>query len=475
METNRRDFLKISGMAGLAGLTGAGMLSGCANQAGAVGGPSPQGGRAHRQVFNMHNYAAPALPVVRVGVIGVGSRGASHVSRLARIQGVDIKAVGDLLPDVANKVVHSIRQTPHRPTVYAGSEDAWRQMVERDDIDLILTAAPWHLHAPICVAAMENGKHAGTELPAGYTVEECWSLVETSERTRKHCMLMANSAYGDDNLMALNMARQGFFGEIIHGEGAYIHQLLFSHMFNKDAYQNMWRLRENATRQGNLYPQHGLGTIAQAMDLNNGDQMDYLVSMSSDDFMMGKTAEELAAKDPFFQEFVGLPYRGNMNTTTIRTKKGRTIVMQHDVTSPRPNVRFNVLSGTKGIFQAYPEPMIATSHDGWLSDAEFQKLRKEYEPQIVKKMGDISRQIGGHGGKDTLMLWRLIDCLRNGIPLDMSVYDAALWSVVHPLSEWSVNNRSNSIDVPDFTNGAWRTNERNMDIELNRGGTTGLV
>lgn len=461
---------------GLAGLTGAGVLAGCATQAGAAGAsPSPQLGRARRQQFNMHNYAAPALPVVRVGVIGVGSRGASHVTRLARIEGVEIRAVGDLLPEVANKVVASIRGTPHTPTVYAGSEDAWRKMVERDDIDLILTAAPWHLHAPICLAAMENGKHAGTELPAGYTVEECWNLVETSERTKKHCMLMANSAYGEDNLMALNMARQGYFGDIIHGEGAYIHQLLFDYMFNKEAYQNMWRLRENAQRQGNLYPQHGLGTIAQAMDLNNGDQMDYLVSMSSDDFMMGKTAEEMAARDPFFREFVGLPYRGNMNNTTIRTKKGRTILMQHDVTSPRPNVRFNILSGTKGIFQAYPKPMIATSHEGWVSEAEFQKLRKEYEPQIVRKMGEISRQIGGHGGKDTLMLWRMIDCLRNGIPLDMSVYDAALWSVVHPLSEWSVNNRSNSIDVPDFTNGAWQTNQRNMDIDLARGGTTRLI
>ncbi|MNY30595.1 Glycosyl hydrolase family precursor [compost metagenome] len=211
------------------------------------------------------------------------------------------------------------------------------------------------------------------------------------------------------------------------------------------------------------------------MNINRGDQMSYLVSVSSNDFMMNEMAKELAAKDAFYKPYVGKAYRGNMSTTTIKTHLGRTMMIQHDVTSPRPYSRLHLISGTKGTAQKYPLPArISTSHEGWVSDAEFKALEQKYTPNLVKKIGEMAKAVGGHGGMDFLMDWRTIDCLRNGLPLDQDVYDAALWSSILPLSEWSVNNRSNSIDVPDFTGGSWKKNLP-VDISLSKGGTTGVI
>ena len=209
------------------------------------------------------------------------------------------------------------------------------------------------------------------------------------------------------------MARQGYFGEIIHGEGAYIHNLLGLN-FDKKGYAEMWRLKENQHRNGNLYPTHGLGPICQVMNINRGDQMEYLTSMSSADFQMAAHAKELAASDNFFNEFTTDHYRGNMNTTTVRTANGRTIMIQHDVTSPRVYSRLHLVSGTKGMASKYPDARIATSHE-WLKEDEMKKLEEQYTPEIVKRIGEMAKKVGGHGGMDFMMDWRLIDCLRNGL------------------------------------------------------------
>ena len=187
--------------------------------------------------------------------------------------------------------------------------------------------------------------------------------------------------------------------------------------------------------------------------------MEYLTSMSSRDFLMADKAEEMAAKDPFYNEFKGKAYRGNANTTLVKTIKGRTIMIQHDVTSPRPYSRIHLVSGTKAFARKYPSERIAIGHEEWIDEQHMQSLRDEFTPEIVHRVGDVARKVGGHGGMDFMMDWRLIDCLRNGLPLDQDVYDAALWSSIAPLSEWSVANRSNSIDVPDFTRGAWENNK----------------
>jgi hypothetical protein len=211
------------------------------------------------------------------------------------------------------------------------------------------------------------------------------------------------------------------------------------------------------------------------MNINRGDKMDYLVAMSSNDFMMGAMARELAAKDPFYKQYADKSFRGNMNTTTIRTNNGRTIMLQHDVTSPNVYSRIHKISGTKGSCLKYPLPgKVAFGHEAWLTDKEYKELEEKYSPPIVKKVGEMAKQVGGHGGMDFLMDWRMIDCLRNGIPLDMDVYDAAAWSAIAPLSEQSISKRSNSIDIPDFTRGAWKTNQP-VDVLLAKGGNTKVI
>jgi predicted dehydrogenase len=317
---------------------------------------------------------------------------------------------------------------------------------------------------------MNHGKHVCVEVPAAKTIDECWQLVQTSEKTRKHCMILENCCYDFFELLTLNMNRQGLFGEIVHGEGGYIHTLLEGN-FSKEKYYDMWRLKENF-RNGNLYPTHGLGPVAQAMNINRGDKMDYLVSLSGIDFQMAAMANELAAKDDFYKPYANKKFRGNMNTTVIRTNKGRTIMLQHDVTSPNVYSRIHKISGTKGSCLKYPlEGRIAFGHEDWVNAEEYKNLENKYTPPIVKMVGEMARQVGGHGGMDFLMDWRTIDCLRNGLPLDIDVYDAALWSSIAPLSEKSVANRAASTDVPDFTSGSWKTNQP-VDISLEKGGST---
>jgi predicted dehydrogenase len=465
MKSNRRNFIKLSGLTGVS-IAGGNIATALANEAG----NQPDGPDQH---FNMSGFAAPKLETVRIGFIGLGNRGPGAVERMSKIAGVDIKGLCDLRPDKANAAKKLLEKTPHRPDVYTNNENEWKKMCERKDIDLIYIATPWSLHTPMAVYAMNQDKHVCIEVPAAKTIDECWQLVETSEKTRKHCMILENCCYDFFELLTLNMARQGFFGEIVHTEGAYIHDLLMDN-FKKDTYWNMWRLKENF-RNGCLYPTHGLGPVAQVLNINRGDKMDNLVSVSSDDYSMGPLAKELAAKDDFYKPYANKSFRGNLNTTTIKTALGKTITIQHDVSSTRPYSRIHLISGTKGAARKYPLPArIATGHEDWLSEDKIKSLEEKYQPAIVKKVGEMAKQVGGHGGMDFLMDWRTIDCLRNGLPLDIDVYDAAAWSAVAPLSEWSVANHSNSIKVPDFTKGSWKTN-RPVDIHLDKGGNTKVL
>jgi hypothetical protein len=470
MKDNRRNFLKLTSLIGV-GLAG-GAIKGFAKEA-ATSFPSPgSADNFFADRFNMSGYAAPKIDNVRVGFIGLGQRGPTHLKNMTKLQEVSIVGLCDIREEKVLEAQKLVEKSGQKPTHYFGDKDVWKKLCDRKDVDLIYIATPWALHVPMAVYAMEQGKHVAIEVPAAKTLEQCWQLVKTSEEARKHCMMLENCCYDFFELMTLNMARQGFFGDIIHTEGAYIHYLLDLN-FKKDGYYDMWRLRENIGRNGNLYPTHGLGPVCQVLNINRGDKMDYLVSMSSIDNMMEPKAEELAANDDFYKQFVHKPYRGNMNTTVIRTNKGKTIMIQHDVTSPNIYSRIHKISGTKGSALKYPTPRIATSHEKWLSDAEFKLLEEKYQPAIVKKVGELAKQVGGHGGMDFLMDWRLIDCLRNGLPLDQDVYDAALWSSITPLSEKSVGSRSTSVDVPDFTGGFWKQNKP-VDISLEKGGTTSV-
>jgi predicted dehydrogenase len=425
----------------------------------------------NKQTFNMCGYAAPKLNVVRVGIVGLGMRGSGAVERLAYIEGVEITALCDKYPDRVAKSQKALEKLGRPKAKEYSGEEGYKALCESNDVDLVYTPTPWHLHTPVSAYAMKNGKHAATEVNAGKTIDECWQLVETSEKTKKHCMMLENCCYDFFELLTLNMARQGLFGELVHAEGAYIHDLSKDYLFNKNAYADMWRLKENIGKNGSLYPTHGLGPIAQCMNINRGDKFDHLVSMSSNDFTLNNMAKEMAAKDEFFKEYTDKPYRGNTNTTLLRTNKGKTIMVQHDVSSLRPYSRIHVVSGTKGAAQKYPGPeRIAFGHS-WIKKEELDELYKKYAPPIVKHIGEIAKEVGGHGGMDFIMDWRLIDCLRNGLPLDQDVYDAAAWSSVLPLSGKSIAAKSRSVDVPDFTRGAWQNNKP-VDLTLNGGGTT---
>ena len=472
MKNNRRNFLKLTGLAGLS-VTGGSILKGFAAEPGHQSNPHKQA--TIDQQFNMCGYAAPKLDTVRVGFIGLGQRGPGHVRNMSKLEGVEIKGLCDVRPECVSKVNDGLKGSKHKPALYTGGKDDWKKLCDNKDVDLIFIATPWNMHVSMAVYAMEQGKHVAIEVPAAVTVAECWKLVEVSERTRKHCMMLENCCYDFFELLTLNMARQGYFGEIVHAEGAYIHNLLDLN-FKKDGYWDMWRLKENF-KDGNLYPTHGLGPVCQVMNINRGDKLDYLVSMSGKDFSMADKAKALAEKDDFFKPYATHTYRGNMNTTTIRTNAGRTIMLQHDVSTPNVYSRIHKITGLKASALKYPLPgriALNSEKESWLSESEVKLLEQKYQPAIVKKIGELAKEVGGHGGMDFLMDWRLIDCLRNGLPLDQDVYDAALWSAIAPLSEQSVANRSSAVDIPDFTNGSWKTNKP-VDILLEEGGTTKVV
>ncbi len=473
MGTNRRSFLKLSGLAGI------GLMTGCQQEEKKTTKTHldhirQAASKKYTPVFNMSGYTAPKIDTVRIGFIGVGNRGSAAVERMSQIEGVAIRGICDVRPEKATEAKARIKTPGHAAQLYSEDEHDWKRMCEQDEYDLIYIATHWKLHADMAVYAMEHGKHVALEIPAATTVEDCWRLVQTSEKTKKHCVILENCCYDYFELLTLNLARQGFFGDIVHCEGAYIHDILDS-FFDEQKRYHFWRLKENASHNGNLYPTHGLGPICQILKINRGNKMEYMSSMSSKDFMINDKAKEVAKTDKRFEAYVDKPFRGNMNISNILTHNGSTMMLQHDVTSPRPYSRIHMVSGTKAFAQKYPLPgKIAIGHNDFMGAEEMTKLEQQYTPGIVKKIGELAKEIGGHGGMDFMMDWRLIDCLRNGLPVDMDVYDAASWSVIGPLSEWSVANGSLPIEIPDFTNGNWKDNNTH-DIDLVSGGTTQVL
>ena len=395
------------------------------------------------------------LDTVRIAFIGLGMRGSEAIRRYTFLEGVRVVALCDVMPenvDKANEIL--VTKGLPRAESYTGPED-WKQVCERADVDLVYVCTHWDLHTPIGVYAMEHGKHVALEVPAALTVKECWQLVNTAEKTRRHCIQLENCNYDFFEMATLNMVQKGLFGEIVHAEGAYIHDLRYLNFNDTTGYWNMWRLKHNTLENGNLYPTHGFGPIAHILNIHRGDRMDYLVSVSSGQFGMTAYAKEKFGEDSEYAQTAYL--NGDMNTSVIRTLKGKTVMLQHDVTSPRPYSRLHTISGTKGFAQKYPRPGIALEPDGhaFLSDVALDSLLLLYEHPIVREVGLKAKEVGGHGGMDFIMDYRLVYCLRNGLPLDMDVYDAAEWSSIIELSRTSVANSGRPVAVPDFTRGAW--------------------
>lgn len=399
------------------------------------------------------------IDTVSVAFIGLGNRGPGAVKRFTYLEGVEIKALCDLVPANIEKSQKILEQKGlPKADEYSGESD-WKKICQRDDIDLIYICTHWDLHTPIAVYAMEQGKHVVAEVPAAVTIDECWQLVNTAEKTQRHFMQLENCVYDFFEMATKNMADQELFGEIVHVEGAYIHDLR-GHNFEQDrekgAYWNMWRLKHNEIRNGNLYPTHGFGPVCHIMNIHRGDKMEYIVSLSSEQFGMSAYAREKFGEE---SDFSKRDYkRGDMNTTLVKTAKGKSMLIQHDVTSARPYSRIHLVSGTKGFARKWPQKGIALAPDThhFLSDEEMNKVLDKYEHPITKEVGEKARKVGGHGGMDFIMDYRLIYCLRNGLPLDQDVYDAAEWSAISELSEKSVANNSVPVKVPDFTRGSWK-------------------
>jgi hypothetical protein len=393
--------------------------------------------------------------VARVGLIGVGGRGRSLLRDLLAIEGVQVTALCDLVPAHAARGVAMVKEAGQdtAPAVFDGSDSIWEQLVARDDIDIVYIATPWNWHVPMAVGAMRQGKHAAVEVPAATTVDDCWTLVKVSEKTRRHCIMLENCCYGYNELLVLNLVKAGKLGRLTHGECAYIHDL--RELLLSDEGEGLWRRYPHLQLDGNLYPTHGLGPVANYLGINRGDRFEFLVSMSSLEAGLTEYRDEhLSAADPKRQE----RYRtGDMNTSLIKTALGRTVMLQHDVVSPRPYSRINMISGTRGIFADYPARIMIEGQpegDAW---AGLDGYKEAFESPLWKRMGEIARKLGGHGGMDFIMNYRLMQCLREGLVPDMDVYDAATWSAPGPLSVASVKKGSKPVDVPDFTRGEWRT------------------
>ena len=397
---------------------------------------------------------------VRVGFIGLGMRGYDAVDRFTYIEGTTIVALCDIEADRVESVQKDVLESRGiaRAEAYTGTE-GWKQLCDRDDIDLVYICTDWVNHVPMAVYAMQHGKHVAVEVPAATSVAECWQLVDVAEQTQRHCMMLENCCYDFFELTALNMAQQGMFGELIHGEGAYIHNL---EPFWHEYYDN-WRLKFNQNHAGDVYPTHGLGPLCQAFNIHRGDRMKTLVSMTTPSYNGKKIAKEMMNVDEFAN--------GDMTTTMISTEKEKTLLIEHNVYTYRPYNRLYQLTGTEGFANKYPIQGFTLMEDklpqGFLAEGQHlnvhgfvpaevrDKILKDYLHPIAVEIEEKAKEVGGHGGMDFIMDYRLIYCLHNGLPLDQDVYDAAEWSCLGELTSASIANGGMPVAIPDFTRGDW--------------------
>lgn len=397
--------------------------------------------------------AAAPMPRVRVGVVGVGSRGHFLVHTLLTLDGVDVIAVCDEIPERVTRAQQTVTAAGRpSPVGYDRGPTDYERLCAQQNVDLVIVATPWEWHARMCVAAMRSGKHAATEVPAAVTVDECWELVETSETTRRHCVILENCCYDRREMLMLNLVRTGILGEILHSECSYQHDIRRG-MLGPSTHA-AWRRQHSMRRNGNLYPTHGLGPIAQCLNINRGNQLDHLVSMSSPSRGLQLWRDRFLAPDDHrrAENYV----LGDVNLTLLQTIGGQTIYLVHDTNLPRPYSRINMIQGTNGLMQGWPDRIHIEDRsppDAW---EPLETWFEQYEHPLWRS-DRIRQETGGHGGMDVLVLWRLITCLRQGTPTDINVYDAATWSCISELTERSVANRSRAMDIPDFTRGLWRT------------------
>ncbi|SEG17097.1 Predicted dehydrogenase [Saccharopolyspora kobensis] len=444
---SRRSLLRTGAAAG-AGLGLAGLAPGAA--AAQTAWPAAKGETMMGVPFEAHE-------AIRVGIIGVGNRGASMLPLFLELDGVAITAVCDTSAEAVERAARAVvEQGRPEPAEYSAGEHDFENLLARDDVDFVYIATPWEWHAPMAVAAMRNGKHVGVECPVGVTVDELWELVDVSEQTRRHCIQLENCCYGQNELRVLRMAHDGMFGDLLYGAGAYLHDLR-ELLFSKTYYAGQWRRAWHTELDGDLYPTHGLGPVAAYLDVNRGDRLLRITSMSTPALGLAAYRQEhLPPDDPAWREKY---VKGDATMSLIQTEQGRVIHLVHDVSNGRPYSRLNQLQGTKGVFEDYP-PRIYLEPTGapheWGNWADY----AEHDHWLWKEVGPGP---GGHGGMDYLMLYRLAQTMRLGLPPDIDVYDSATWSAPFALSAQSIKDGSAPVDFPDFTRGRWKTPHPGVD------------
>ncbi len=445
----RRDFIRWAALAGAAAAA-----EGCASAFRLAPGGAASG-------FRMK-----PMERVRVGMLGVGSRGTAAVRRLVKIEGVEIVAVCDLVGERVERARKMVRDAGRgSPAGFVGPE-GWKAICDAENVDVVYNCTSWDWHLRPCVRAMLNGKVPLVEVPGTLRIDECWEYVETCEKTRIPCMMLENCVYGEDEMLMLNLVRSGVLGDIVHGEGGYVHYGA-EYMYPKtDSEPPTWRLEEKKGHTGNAYPTHGLGPVALSMGVNRGDRFDYMVSVGSRGHSLQDFARRKFGPDSKFGNY-RIDYN-DVNTSAIRTAVGNTIMVQINCANPRPYTRMGLVVGTKGIFGTYPARALLETAPGvagktWMDEKELAALREKYAHPLWKRHGELAKKVGGHGGMDFLMDLRWVYCLRKGLPLDMDVYDLASWSAVCELSESSAKRRGRTEYFPDFTRGGWKA-ARPVDI-----------
>lgn len=419
---------------------------------------------------NVLGLAAPKLQTVRVGFVGLGMRGPGAVMRFCHIPGVEIVALCDYEQGRAEACQGFLRKAGLKPADIYFGEKGYEELCKREDIDLVYVATDWNHHYPVAKCAMENGKHAAIEVPSAMNLDQCWSLINLAEQTRQHCFILENCCYDYYELNALAMAQDGVFGEIIRAEGAYIHSLDgFWRAYWQDPNDNdkdglHWRLKYNKENRGDVYATHGLGPVAQCMNIHRGDRFTTLVAMDTESFFGKDWTKKQTGKE--CKEF----RNGDHTTTLMRTAQGKVVEIQHNVMTPQPYNRLFKLTGTKGYATKYPTEEFALSGEvlkntgapkvdnlsahGFMNAEQKAALVKKYYHPILTKYGEQGREMG-HGGMDFIMDSRLVYCLQNGLPLDMDVYDMAEWCCLAELGSLSMDNNCAAVTFPDFTRGFW--------------------
>ena len=415
-------------------------------------------------------FSSQANKRVKMGFMGTGMRGQWVLMLAAKYPEVDIPAICDIDDGMIESALQILKDAGKpEPHIYKNGPEDFLNMVQNETLDGVYIATPWEWHHPMAIAAMKNGIHVGTEVPAALTVDDCWDLVNVSERTGKHCMIMENVCYRRDVMAVLNMVQQGMFGELLHCQGGYQHDLRhvkFNDGINpygggvefgeKGFSEAKWRTQHSVDRNGDLYPTHGLGPVSPMLGINRGNRMVHLTSTATQSRGLHKYIVDQGGPD---HPNADVKFKcGDIVTTVIKCENGQTIMLSHDTNSPRPySLNFRV-QGTKGIWQKDAQSMyiegISPESHRWESEDSY---LEKYDHPLWKKFENQASG-SGHGGMDFFILRAFIETLKGGDPV-IDVYDAVSMSVICPLSEKSIRLGSTAVKVPDFTQGKWEKNK----------------